>query len=119
MKKVLRQFRYYGTENSSLNFPDIDSEEFKNLLNSGFLIDKYIPNLFSIASLGIQTVPGVQFKINGGPNNIIIGSTGIYSLDLSDNYDLKTISFNKESLELIDHNPTAYLIIDIVGNVEE
>lgn len=121
MKKVLRQFRYYGSsENSSLNSPpNIDPKDLKNMLESGDLFPSEIPNLTSIAALGIQTVPGVRFRINGGENEVIVGSTGIYSIDLADNYELKYVSFPYDSLELIDHNPAAYLIIDIVGNVEE
>ena len=121
MRKVLRQFRYYGSsEDSSLNSPnDIDPKELRNLLESGDLFFIEISNLVSIAALGIQTVPGVRFRINGGENEVIVGSTGIYSIDLADNYEISYVSFTYDSLELIDHNPAAYLIIDIVGNVEE
>jgi hypothetical protein len=35
-----------------------------------------------IVQLGIQSVPGTKFYLNGSNNPIIIGNTGIYELDL-------------------------------------
>lgn len=119
MKKVLRQFRYYGSDEntSSLNAPaGID----KAKLQSGDIFFSSSDVLSAtIVSLGIQTIPGVQFYLNDSVDTIIIGSTGIYELNLSDGYEIKALRFTADSLELIDHNTTAYLIIDIVYNTEE
>lgn len=117
MKKVLRQFRYYGSQETSLNAPSsIDKER----LRSGDIFfsssDVYSA---TIVSLGIQTVPGVQFYLNDSVDTIIVGSTGIYELNLSDGYEIKSLRFTQESMELIDHNTSAYLIIDVVYNTEE
>lgn len=117
MAKHLKQFRYYGA-NSDLNYPS--NIVTTNSLTSGsaFFGSR---NLISIAALGIQTWPGVKFYLNDSTDSIIIGSTGIYELNLKDNYEVTSLRFDKSSLGLIDSNVNhgAYLIIDIVYNTEE
>ena len=39
-------------------------------------------NGIKVFQLGIQALPGTSFKINNSNTDIIIGSTGIYELDL-------------------------------------
>lgn len=75
----------------------------------------------SIKRLGIQTMPGVEFNINGSGNsepNIIVGPSGIYEIDVEETGS--TIG----SLDIIestlmhyfdsDGNNTAYLMIDVI-----
>lgn len=117
MKKVLRQFRYYGSQETSLNAPTgINSEK----LQSGDIFFSSSDTLSTtIVSLGIQTIPGVQFYLNDSVDTVIVGSTGIYELNLSDGYEIKALRFTADSMELIDHNTSAYLIVDVVYNTEE
>lgn len=119
MRKVLKQFRYYGPEYiEGLTYPaDISKEK----LSRGDIFFNS-PSLMSatIASLGIQTIPGVKFYLNDSVDPIIIGSTGIYELNLTDNYEISSLRFDGKSLDLIgSYNGDAYLIIDIVYNTEE
>lgn len=112
MAKYLMQFRYYG--NSS------DGNITRDSLISGSYIINYKPSATSIASLGIQTLPGVKFYLNHSQvDPIIIGPSGIYELGINENYEITGLQFNEESLNLIDANSGAYLIIDVVYNVEE
>lgn len=128
MGKILKQYRYYG-ENSPFN-----SEDRVNLkgLVSGTTFFKAEDPYISIASLGIQTVPGVKFRINEPTSGnmtkegIVIGNTGIFQLDLTEGYEISNLRFDKQSLEeyfnlsekemdLIGNvRSNAYLIIDIV-----
>lgn len=55
-----------------ITIEDFNSDKDKNILE----------NYSGITRLGIQGVPGLEFKINdGGP--IVMGQYGIYELDLS------------------------------------
>jgi len=45
----------------------------------------------------------------------VVGASGMYELDLTDSSAVLTsLTFEKESLDLINMNPDGYLIIDIV-----
>ena len=117
MAKYLMQFRYYGDSSDDKNYPN-------NLNNtslaSGSYLITYKPNATSIASLGIQTLPGVKFYLNNSQvDPIIIGPSGIYELGIDENYEITGLQFDKKSLDLINANNGAYLIIDVVYNVEE
>ena len=116
MKRQLKQFRYYG-ENVLKNSPnEIIS---KKSLTSGSVFFNS-PDLVSIASLGIQTLPGVKFYLNDSVDSIIVGSTGIYELNFNDNFEITSLKFDSTSLDLIgDPSNSAYLIVDIVYNVGE
>ena len=114
MKKVLRQFRYYGSDEntSSLNAPaGID----KAKLQSGDIFFSSSDVLSAtIVSLGIQTIPGVQFYLNDSVDTIIIGSTGIYELELEGISKISSLKFDSKSLKLIADNPNAFLFIDVI-----
>lgn len=53
----------------------------KNQLESGSIFEKYMP----VVRLGIQSSPNTNttvFRLNGSANDIKLGYTGIYELDL-------------------------------------
>ena len=86
MAKYLMQFRYYGNSSDGKNYP---SSITKNSLISGSYFISYKPNATSIASLGIQTLPGVKFYLNNSQvDPIIIGPSGIYELGIDENYEI-------------------------------
>lgn len=110
MKKI-KQFRYYGVDNLK-NTPDaID----KNNLITGSIFSKYTP----ILQLGVQGLPGTSFYINNSPDPIIIGSTGIYELDLNNGVEISSLSFQYESVEEVSINPEAHIIVDVIYEEEE
>jgi hypothetical protein len=81
-----------------------------NALINGSAFNRYLP----IYHLGIQTLPGTQFYVNGGNNSIIIGNTGIYELDLEGLSEITALKFTKESITAIENTDGAYIIIDII-----
>ena len=105
MAKKIQQFRYYpngvSTYPRGLN---------ANNLSGGNAFSQYLP----IIQLGIQTLPGVKFRLNGASNEIIVGSTGIYELDVSDGAAITMLTFDAASLKMIDESGTGYLIVDIL-----
>ena len=75
MAKKVKQFRYYNNTSSN-NYPS-NIVNYRSLI-SGTAFSDFIP----IYQLGIQSLPGTKFYLNGATNPIIIGNTGIYELDL-------------------------------------
>lgn len=111
MAKKVKQFRYYA-DNTSLNSNNKNYPEtlkFRQLI-SGSVFSAYMP----IVQLGIQSVPGTKFYLNGSNNPIIIGNTGIYELDLQGLSQINSLQFDANSVTFINDNDTAYLIVDII-----
>lgn len=106
MAKEIMQIRYY-TEGDGRNQP-INNTVKK--LASGELFLEY----GNIIQLGIQTLPGTKFYLNDGVNPIIVGSTGIYELNLEGISPITKLAFDQGSLALIQSSPNAYLIVDII-----
>lgn len=109
MAKKIMQFRYYGDNNSIQNQPS-------GISTSSLLDGSVFNNYYPIVQLGIQTLPGVKFYVNGDKttNPVMIGSTGIYELDLDGLTEITQLQFASDSLANISENNSAYLIIDIV-----
>lgn len=118
MAKTIRQYRYFG-ENDSRNYP-------ANITKGAITLGNIFRNgseLGSITQLGIQTLPGVKFFLNGSLDPIIVGSTGIYELDLEGISEITELSFDPESIEKIgpvnsanSHIHNGYLIVDAIYN---
>lgn len=69
-----------------------------------------IPTKVKIVQIGIQTQPGVVFRINDN-GNIIVGKTGIYEIDISDtNAEISKIEY----IANYDEVPVKYIILDAV-----
>lgn len=113
MARTIKQFRYYG-ENNSKNQPSAANP-------GGYISGKVFKEngLISIVQLGIQALPGTQFYINNAIEPIIIGSTGIYELDLRGLTEITDLSFSTETMNKIDNSGGAYLIVDAIYEVEE
>jgi hypothetical protein len=112
MAKQIMQFRYYaeGIDGKGKNYPQNIS---KAKLSSGSIFSNYLP----ITQLGIQALPGTKFYLNNGTTPIIIGSTGIYELDLEGLSEITNLSFDASSVESISRNNNAYLIVDVICGV--
>lgn len=75
-----------------------------------------------IYQLGIQSFPGTKFYLNGGTDPIIIGTTGIYELDLQEKATITALRFASDSIKIITNaleNAGGFLIVDIVYEGEE
>ena len=106
MANKVIQYRYYNDGNLN-NFP---SKATGNLFTSGTAFSETIP----ILQLGIQSLPGTKFKLNNSVDPIIIGSTGIYELNLDNKTEISSLAFDATSIQNINENNGAYLIVDII-----
>lgn len=107
MAKHIMQFRYY--KDSHINNQPVELNA--DALVYGTVFEKYLP----FTQLGIQALPGTRFYLNDnieGP--VIIGSTGIYELELEGISKISSLKFDSKSLKLIADNPNAFLIIDVI-----
>ena len=103
MKKIA-QFVFYGEDNNS-NFPeDFDLWKYNLLSNYG-----------SVSHLGIQGEPGTIFYLNNSSKNeISIGATGVYELDLEGLGYITALNFDSNILKTKYINNGNRLIVDIV-----
>lgn len=77
-------------------------------------------NCVPIVKLGIQSLPGTRFRFNTNLDWIVLGATGLYELDLKDSSgSIVDLKFDKQSIQNINDNKNAYLIIDIMYEEEE
>ena len=115
MAKVIKQYRYYG-ENNSKNQPlnEISLETLES--GSVFFSEE---GLGSITQLGIKSLPGTMFYLNNAKNPTIIGATGIYELDLEGFSEVNSLRFDKTSASIINDIGSAYIIVDALYEVEE
>lgn len=115
MAKTVGQIRYYGDKGisttASKNYPSTIS---RIGLSTGVVFNNLIP----ITQLGVQTLPGMKIYINDHPNPIVVGSTGIYELNIEGSSSINKLSFGADTLALINNNPSAYLIIDYISERE-
>ena len=121
-RKRVAQFRFFGDANTTFNsfdqtaiYHQMDDNQPSSLsaldLASGEIFTDYTP----IMQLGIQSQPGLKFNLNTNLDPIVVGASGMYELDLTDTSSVLTsLTFEKESLDLINSNPDGFLIIDIV-----
>lgn len=112
MAKKIMQFRYYGDEDSRNQPKNSENKISRAKLASGSVFTGYLP----ITQLGIQALPGTRFYLNNSTTPIIIGSTGIYELDLEGLSEITKLSFELSSIDNIIKTPAAYLIIDTISN---
>lgn len=110
MARKVQQIRYYGDHKS-----DSDKNQPANLtgnrLRSGSIFSQYTP----MKQIGIQTMPGVKFYLNNSIEPIIIGSTGIYELNVENLTEITALSFDTTSINMINETPsTSYIIVDIL-----
>lgn len=120
MAKYVKQVRYYG-DGSNKNTPSSNKSGGylqRSELSRGTAF-RYDSSLGAgIVQLGVQTLPGVQFVINTAPTPVTVGSTGIYELNVDGLTTIDSLSFTKQSLDLIDQNESAYIIVDFIYEKE-
>lgn len=114
MAKAVHQFRFYrdSTEDPR-NEPSAGAFEAAGGA-AGFANGDIFKEYYPFYQLGIQTLPGTMFYLNGSEDPVIVGSTGIYELDMSDGVEIYTLQFNSASLKLINDALDGYVIIDVL-----
>lgn len=108
MAKAVTQFRFYGQDNAN-NYPATGT--INDYISGKVFTDK---NCYPILQLGIQALPGFKFYLNDGVSPIVIGSTGIYELDIDGLAEINKITFDKFSMQNINSSSQFGLIVDIV-----
>lgn len=103
MAKRFDQVRYYF-EGSPNNYPT------KTATYSGLMTGNAFSSKIPIVKLGIQTLPGVKFHLNNGLDSIMVGSTGVYELDLDGMTEITALCFEAESLNMISSSEGSLLI---------
>lgn len=106
MRKI-EQARYYSYNDTERNQP-------KDVTMMNFVSGAVFKNKYPIIQLGIQTMPGVKFYINNSVEPIIIGSSGVYDIELDGIAEINQLSFDAESMNTIRNNPGNYLIVDYI-----
>lgn len=110
MARKVQQIRYYGDS-------EVDKAKNQpvgltgNKLRSGSVFSQYTP----MKQIGIQSMPGVKFYLNNSTEPIVIGSTGIYELNVENMTEITVLSFDTTSINMINETPsTSYIIVDIL-----
>lgn len=104
--RKIKQLRYYN-DNHDKNAGFQTSAQYCNETSFSY----FAP----IEQLGIQTLPGTKFYLNQSLDPIIIGSTGMYELDLRNTTAiLSSLRFDAASMETIKNLDNGFLIIDLV-----
>lgn len=109
--KKVAQIRYYNDGNLK-NYPSDVS--YRKLVAGSIFSDK-----LPIVQLGIQTLPGQKFYLNNSTSPVIVGTTGIYELDIDGLTEITAISFDSKTLQLVSNNESAFLIVDLIYKQEE
>lgn len=117
MARGIKQFRYYS-ENHEDNAPNTGdpntTASLNNFANGNVFRNA---NVYPIVQLGIQTLPGTKVYVNGSIDPIVIGSTGIYELDLQNRAEIVSLMFDSTSLMAIRDSDAGYLIVDVLFDV--
>lgn len=132
----VKQFRYYNDESSyetEVQLPDNNgvlkptkvspknqpssitlSSSIITVTGAHYTNGDAFQNYFPVSQLGIQALPGTKFYLNGGTSPIIIGTTGIYELDLDSGIQITKITFDAQSIKDIANNENAFLLVDVM-----
>ena len=106
MTNSFKQFYYDGTKAVNCD---------KNTLVNG--------NIFAglaVRKLGMQGLPGLKFYLNGSSTPALLGNNNIFEIDAMDSMPIISIKFEEDNLTaLIDNQPAAALIIDIIYAKED
>ena len=65
-------------------------------------------------------MPGTRFYLNNAVEPVVIGSTGIYELDLNNETQITSLQFDVASMNTINNNDAVFLLVDILyDDIEE
>lgn len=119
MIREVYQFRYYGENNDKNYHPGMKHKEDYTKINAenlqfGTAFQEYMP----VRQLGVQSIPGTKFYLNDSISPIVIGSTGIYEIELNSLVEIQRLSFDPESIQAVQQSPTFFIIVDILCEKE-
>lgn len=121
MAKKIKQFRFLEREpiiQKDENGNEVDlresSEYVYSEIQDKFINGEMFKDCYPIYQLGIQTLPGIRFKLNRSNDYAYVGHSGVFELDLKGQVEINSLQFYRTSIRNIDENPSAYLIVDVV-----
>ena len=71
-------------------------------------------NYTSIVQLGIQAPPGTRFYLGGSGSALMVGASGVFQLDLREKSTITGLRFDAQSINFVELNGSAYIIVDIL-----
>lgn len=107
--QVIKQYRFYD----QFNHYKITGGETENPIEN-LMTGSFVGNDVPIVQLGIQALEGTRFYLNDMVEPIVIGSSGIFELQLNGVIEISTIRFDAASLDAIIKDKNATLIIDTI-----
>lgn len=111
------QYCYYNDKMESTISGEASMTSREKLVNGTFF--KENDKVQHIITLGVQTIPGVKFYVNHSIYPIIVDQSGLFYLNFEDKTYIYDLKFDNESINLINNNDNAYLIIDLVMEEED
>lgn len=105
MAKKTWQYRFGGTD------PNIETGASNSLVTGSAFKEQFSKG---VEQIGIQALPGTRFKLSTGPDWVVIGTTGIYELDLTGRATITSLAFDAASIDVIKNNSGLSLLVDIV-----
>lgn len=114
MARKVYQFRYYG-DGDNKNQPIAGRTGKETITGAKLRSGSIFKDCLPIKQLGIQTMPGVKFYLNNSIDPIIVGSTGIYELNVDNLTEITALNFDLTAINMINNNPSlSYIIVDIL-----
>lgn len=110
MANKLKQYRFF----SDPQIEHFSANEPSNATIDSFATGSVFTGGYPIKQLGIQTIPGVKFYLNRSPQAVIVGHSGIFSLDLAGQLEISSLQFDKNSLQNLVTPIGGYLIVDTI-----
>ena len=80
-------------------------------------INYVLSNYMPLVQVGIRALPGTKVYFNNNSNPVIVGFNGVFELDFSNSQAgavITSLRIDQNSLQLIEENDSAYLIIDMI-----
>ena len=113
------QYRYYNDDSSKVsgskrNQPCTLNDSTTLVSKTHYINGDVFGTYFPVVQFGVQALPGTKLYLNESVDPIIIGTTGIYELELDNGVQISSISFDADSMITIENNNNAYLIVDII-----
>ena len=114
MARKVGQVRFYADPIEEGPSISLINKNYPPDINITKLVSGSLFTNFNIVQLGVQALPGTKFYLNRYNSPIIIGSTGIYELNIDGLTYIKDLQFDETSLENISNNTNAVLIVDYI-----
>ncbi len=91
-----------------------DGSDMSNTVAADMISGRAFSSYNTIFQLGIQAPPGTIFYINGSDSQVIVGSSGVFELNLLNKASISALRFDAASINFIRENNNSFIIVDIL-----